>query len=61
VPFLADAIWQVLGPYSTLAWGNLGPIPYIFPFYSAVLMAILPIVAAELTAYVTRRQRTKPA
>src|SRR5215471_15406497 len=32
-PFLADAIWHVLGPYSTVAAGNLGPIPYILPFY----------------------------
>ena len=60
MPFLADAIWHVLGPYSTVAWGNLGPIPYIFPFFSAVLMAILPIVAAELTAYFTRRHQAKP-
>src|SRR5215468_914051 len=60
MPFLADAIWYVLGPYSTLASGNLGPIPYIFPFYSAVLMAILPIVAAELTAYFTRRHQANP-
>ncbi len=59
-PFLADATWQVLGPYSTVAWGNLGPIPYIFPFYSAVLLAILPIVAAELAAYFTRRHQAKP-
>src|SRR5262249_26057940 len=58
-PFLADAIWQVLGPYSTVAWGNLGPIPYIFPFYSAVLLAILPIGAAELVAYFTRRRQAK--
>ena len=60
MPFLADAIWHVLGPYSTVASGNLGPIPYIFPFYSAVLMAILPIVAAELAAYFTRRHQAKP-
>jgi hypothetical protein len=60
MPFLADATWQVLGPYSTMAWGNLGPIPYIFPFYSAVFLAILPIVAAELTAYFTRRRQAKP-
>jgi hypothetical protein len=60
MPFLADAIWYVLGPYSTVAWSNLGPIPYIFPFYSAVLMAILPIVAAELAAYFTRRRQAKP-
>ena len=60
VPFLADAIWQLLGPYSTVAWGKLGPIPYVFPFYSAVLLAILPIVAAELAAYFTRRHQAKP-
>jgi hypothetical protein len=48
------------GPYSTLASGNLGPIPYIFPFYSAVVMAIPPIVAAELAAYFTRRRQAKP-
>ena len=60
MPFLADAIWHVLGPYSTAASGNLGPIPYIFPFYSAVLMAILPIVAAELAAHFTRRRQAKP-
>jgi hypothetical protein len=61
MPFLADALWYVLGPYSTVAPSNLGPIPYIFPFYSAVLMAILPIVVAELTAYFTRRHQAKPA
>ena len=61
MPFLADALWQVMGPYSTAHWGRLGPISYIFPFYSAVLMAILPIVAAELTAYFTRRYQAKPA
>jgi hypothetical protein len=61
MPFIADAIWYVLGPYSTIASGNLGPIPYIFPFYSAVLMAILPIVTAELVAYFTRRHQGKPA
>jgi hypothetical protein len=57
MPFLADAIWQVLGPYSTVAWGNLGPIPYIFPFYSAALAAIPAIVAAELAARVARRRQ----
>ena len=61
VPLLADAVWQVAGPYATVASGNLGPIPYIFPFYSAALMAILPIVAAELAAYFTRRHQGKPA
>jgi hypothetical protein len=60
VPLLADAIWQVLGPYSTAAWRELGPIPFIFPFYSAVLLAIPPIVAAELAAYFTRRRQAKP-
>jgi len=60
MPFLADALWQVMGPYATARWGGLGPIPYIFPFYSAVLMAILPIVAAELVAYFTRRRQVKP-
>src|SRR5262245_43249471 len=60
VPFLADAILHVLGPYSRVGPSNLGPIPYIFPFYSAVLMAILPIVVAELAAYYTRRRQAKP-
>jgi hypothetical protein len=60
VPFLADAVWQVSGPYSTAAWGKLGPIPYIFPFYSAMLLAVLPIIAAELAAYFTRRRQAKP-
>lgn len=60
MPFLADALWQIMGPYSTVHWGRLGPIAYIFPFYSAVLMAILPIVAAELVAYFTRRRQAKP-
>jgi hypothetical protein len=27
MPFLADALWQVMGPYSTAHWGRLGPIP----------------------------------
>jgi len=60
MPFLADALWQVMGPYSTAHWGRLGPISYIFPFYSAVLMAILPIVAAELVAHFTRRRQGQP-
>ena len=60
MPFLADALWQVMGPYSTAHWGRLGPIPYIFPFFSAVLMAILPIAAAELAAYLTRRHQATP-
>jgi hypothetical protein len=57
MPLLADALWQTIGPYSTVHWGRLGPIPYIFPLYSAVLMAILPIVTAELVAYFTRRRQ----
>jgi hypothetical protein len=39
--------------------GNLGPIPYTFPFYSAVLLAILPTVAAELAAYFRQRHQAK--
>jgi hypothetical protein len=50
-PFLAQAIWQVLGPYSTVVWSNLGPIPYVFPFYSAVLIAIPAMIAAEVAAW----------
>lgn len=61
VPFLADAIWQVVGPYSTVAPGNLGPLSYFLPFYSAVLMAILPMAVAELAAYFTRRRQARPA
>src|SRR4029078_9502932 len=30
-PFLAQAIWQVLGPYSTVEWSNLRPIPHVCP------------------------------
>jgi hypothetical protein len=60
VPFLANAIWQILGPYSTVAWTNLGPIPYFFAFYSNLFLAILPMVAAELVAYFTRRRQAKP-
>jgi len=56
-PFLAQAIWQVLGPYSNVKWGNLGPIPYVFPFYSAVLLAIPAIIAAEVAAW-WRRSRS---
>jgi len=59
-PFLADAIWYVMGPYSTVRWGNLGPIAYLFPFYSAVLWAIPAIIAAEVAAYVARRRQVKP-
>src|SRR5450759_4864320 len=28
-PFLAQAIWQVVGPYSTVGWGKMGAIPYV--------------------------------
>jgi hypothetical protein len=56
-PFLAQAIWQVLGPYSNVKWSNLGPIPYVFPFYSAVLLAIPAIFAAEVAAW-WRRSRS---
>jgi hypothetical protein len=55
-PFLATAVWNVAGPYATVRWGNLGPIPYLFPFYIAALMAIPAIIAAELAAYVARRR-----
>lgn len=40
-----------------LTWGNLGPIPYLFPFYLAALAAIPAIIAAELAAYVARRRQ----
>jgi hypothetical protein len=56
-PFLATAVWNVAGPYATLRWGNLGPIPYLFPFYIAALAAIPAITAAELAAYVARRRQ----
>ena len=56
-PFLAHAIWQVLGPYSHGKWGNLGPIPYVFPFYAAVLAAIPAMIAAEVAAYIVRRRQ----
>ena len=56
-PFLALAIWQVLGPYSNVKWGNLGPISYVFPFYTAVLLAIPAIIAAEVAAW-WRRSRS---
>jgi hypothetical protein len=59
-PFLALAIWQVLGPYSNVKWGNLGPIPYVFPFYTAVLLAIPAIIAAEVAAYIARRRQKTP-
>ncbi len=57
VPFLATAIWNVAGPYATVKWSNLGPIPYVFPFYGAALAAIPAIIVAELAAYAARRQR----
>ena len=60
-PFLAHAIWQVLGPYTTVKWSNLGPIPYVFPFYSAVLLAIPAMIAAEVAAYIARRRQKTPA
>jgi len=60
-PFLAQAIWQVLGPYANVKWGNLGPIPYVFPFYSAVLLAIPAIIAAEVAAFIARRRQKTPS
>ncbi|MGH6708745.1 MAG: hypothetical protein ACREEK_07210 [Bradyrhizobium sp.] len=56
-PFLATAVWSVAGPYATVRWGNLGPIPYLFPFYVATLAAVPAIIAAELAAYVARRRQ----
>jgi hypothetical protein len=56
-PFLATAVWKVAGPYATVQWGNLGPIPYFFPFYIAALAAIPAMTAAELAAYVARRRQ----
>jgi hypothetical protein len=56
-PFLAGAIWNVAGPYSTLRWGNLGPIPYLFSFYAAAGAAIPAIIAAELAAFAARRRQ----
>jgi hypothetical protein len=56
-PFLATAVWNVAGPYAELKWGNLGPIPYLFPFYLAALAAIPAITAAELAAYIARRRQ----
>jgi hypothetical protein len=58
-PFLAGALWNVAGPYSTRKWGNLGPIPYLFSFYAAAGAAIPAIIAAELAAYVARRRRQR--
>ena len=55
-PFLATAVWNVAGPYAAIKWGNLGPIPYLFPFYLAGLAAIPAIIAAELAAYIARRR-----
>lgn len=60
-PFLATAVWKVAGPDATLRWGNLGPIPYLFPFYIAALAAIPAIAAAELAAYVARRRQKAPS
>jgi hypothetical protein len=59
-PFLAQAIWYVLGPTSTVKWGNLGPISYVFPFYAAVLAAIPAMIAAEVAAYIARRRQKPP-
>ena len=56
-PFLAGAMWNVAGPYSTLRWGNLGPIPYLFSFYAAAGAAIPAITAAELAAFAARRRQ----
>ena len=56
-PFLATAVWNVAGPYAAVTWGNLGPIPYLFPFYLAALAAIPAITAAELAAYIARRRQ----
>ena len=56
-PFLATAVWSVAGPHATVQWGNLGPIPYVFPFYLAALAAIPAIIAAELAAYIARRRQ----
>jgi hypothetical protein len=48
---------ECAGPYSTVKWGNLGPIPYVFSFYVAAWAAIPAIIAAELAAYTARRRR----
>jgi len=56
IPFLAAALWNVAGPYATVHWGNLGPIPYVFPFYVAVWASLPAIVVAELAAYFGRRK-----
>jgi hypothetical protein len=55
-PFLATAVWNVAGPYAAVTWGNLGPIPYLFPFYLAALAAIPAVTAAELAAYAALRR-----
>ena len=60
-PFLAQAIWGVLGPYSDVKWGNLGPLPYVIPFYGAALFAIPAIIAAEVAAYIARRRQKTPS
>ena len=49
--------WHVAGQYATVRWGNLGPIRYLFPLYIAALAAILTMTAAELAAYIARRQK----
>jgi hypothetical protein len=59
VPFLAAAFWNVAGPYATVRWGNLGPIPYLFPFYVAAWAAIPAIIAAEFAAYARRRRPSR--
>ena len=56
-PFLATAVLNVAGPYAAIQWGNLGPIPYLFPFYIAALAAIPAMTAAELAAYIARRRQ----
>jgi hypothetical protein len=56
-PSLAAAVWNVAGPYSTVKWGNLGPIAFVFPFYAAAAAAIPAITAAELAAYAARRRQ----
>jgi hypothetical protein len=59
-PFLTTAVWNVAGPYSTVRWGNLGPIPYVFSFFAATGAAIPAIIAAELAAYTARRRHQSP-
>lgn len=55
-PLLATAVWNVVGPDAAVSWGNLGPLPYLFPFYLAALAAIPAIMAAELAAFIARRR-----